>query len=123
MASMTISRGTPFSAASWVMAVTNSLFMLACPSALVLLASGPHNKRSGGYPLLSVASAAARSGRARTSISPRMVLCEAIMRDGLAGFDPLAVTFDEVHQAVVGDRFGDAFFDDLFADVEVDVTG
>jgi hypothetical protein len=31
MASITISRGTPFSAASWVMAVTNSLFMLACP--------------------------------------------------------------------------------------------
>src|SRR5919204_5630800 len=31
MASITISRGTPFSAASWVMAVTNSLFMLARP--------------------------------------------------------------------------------------------
>src|SRR6266567_7092562 len=31
MASITISRGTPFSAASWVMAVTNSLFMLPCP--------------------------------------------------------------------------------------------
>src|SRR5439155_2810024 len=31
IASITISRGTPFSAASWVMAVTNSLFMLACP--------------------------------------------------------------------------------------------
>src|SRR5215471_6422485 len=63
MASITISRGTPFSAASWVMAVTNSLFMLACPPLLPCVSSieaprgGPHNKRSGGYPLLSVASA------------------------------------------------------------------
>ena len=54
MASITISRGTPFSAASWVMAVTNSLFMLACPPLFRLwigLPCGPYNKRSGGYPL------------------------------------------------------------------------
>src|SRR5436305_14465306 len=59
MASITISRGTPFSAASWVMAVTNSLFMLACPPLFHSISApsrGPHNKRSGGHPLLSVAS-------------------------------------------------------------------
>src|SRR5438067_4353831 len=59
MASITISRGTPFSAASWVMAVTNSLFMLACPPlfhSISVPPRGPHNKRSGGHPLLSVAS-------------------------------------------------------------------
>src|ERR687886_122487 len=59
MASITISRGTPFSAASWVMAVTNSLFMLACPPLFhceSVPPLGPYNKRSGGHPLLSVAS-------------------------------------------------------------------
>jgi hypothetical protein len=35
---------------------------------------------------------------------------------------PLAVGLDQFHQAVVGFGFGHAFFDDVFADVEVDVT-
>src|SRR5258708_3635285 len=50
MASITISRGTPFSAASWVMAVTNSLFMLAFPplSACELaIRPGPTTKEVG----------------------------------------------------------------------------
>src|SRR5579859_5602220 len=69
MASITISRGTPFSAASWVMAVTNSLFMLAFPPLFQVwigAESGPDNKRSGGYPLRNTSGpTAAPSGRAR----------------------------------------------------------
>src|SRR6266404_6015804 len=59
MASITISRGTPFSAASWVMAVTNSLFMLACPPLFHCesdLRTGPTTKEVGATHFKSVAS-------------------------------------------------------------------
>src|SRR3569833_3327589 len=47
-----MSRGTPFSAASAVMAVMNSLFILACLHFLSWsTALAPDNKRSGGHPL------------------------------------------------------------------------
>src|SRR5215207_2936362 len=46
MASITISRGTPFSAASWVMAVTNSLFMKAFPP-LLFVSMPPTTKEVG----------------------------------------------------------------------------
>ena len=37
--------------------------------------------------------------------------------------DPLAVGADEIDEPLVGFGFGHAFFDDFFADVEIDVAG
>src|SRR5437763_15739843 len=121
MASITISRGTPFSAASWVMAVTTSLFLLACPPLLDCYRRRPPQQKKWGLPTPK------RSFRRRLHLavpSPSISqgLPELRRKNGLR-FDPFIVGFDEVNQALVGVCFGNAFFDDLFAHVEVDVAG
>src|ERR1700730_13349618 len=126
MASITISRGTPFSAARWVMAVTNSLFMLACPPLLFLalkklwigLPCGPNNKKSGGYPLQCEGPTTAPSGRAESKYITAET-ADSRVGDGLL---PLAVAANELDQALVGLLFGHRFFDHFFANIQVDVT-
>src|SRR5438270_8658831 len=131
MASITISRGTPFSAASWVMAVTNSLFMSGMPSALSInafkmknhwpLALGLQQKKWGrptskrsvrrrlrlAVPSVSISQECGQFRRVLSSRSgsPR----EAATASGPFGVektlrrvDPLIVAFDELYQALVG---------------------
>ena len=70
MASITISRGTPFSAASWVMAVTNSLFMNGLPSARSWSFAWALQQKKWGLPTsTSVGTDGAASSRATRSIS------------------------------------------------------
>src|SRR6266568_7445625 len=103
------------------MAVTNSLFMLACPPLFHLWtvpARGPYNKRSGGCPLRCEGPTTAPPGRAESKYITATGAVSYFRRRLL----PLAGALNERYEAGVGVGFGDGFFNHFLADIQVDVA-
>src|SRR5437899_11947620 len=100
------------------MAVTNSLFMLACPPLFhceLARRTAPTTKEVGATHFVSVASDGGSSSRANGQYITGLRLSCQRLRGDRGWVDPPALAANQLDQALVGVRFGHGFFDNIFA--------